>query len=687
VTAVVAVILVRLLSVSQRYPFYFIWDMDHIVELDSLLVNSGLLPDNISHPGFGMYFLETSSQKVARAVNVISVSTLSDVEESLNPVAAVAELTDFIRRHTPFLCTAIVLILWTALILNFALPWWCGLLCLLVLGSQEALTYHSSMIRVEVYSVFFWSCATLAAAGVARMRRAPLRGLGHLGVGLLCGLAFLTKVQALFYLVGTVCILLLFESLAQDGTDHPWPLVSRRHVYGLISLSLLSLVFFSSLTAVAFATDIPVGVATFSKTYVITPLAWGLGLGMVGLLAVHVMTLTSDRISPGCQRIAALLTVLAAGFCLSFGFHFLIDLQPAVAWTYLVYDFKMLFLRNTFYEFDPSAIWPVIVNFVGHNPLLYLSHLGLLAVLVIGAYKHFLRVSRQQIYLCAVATLIVTVNLALGSRFILRDSIWAEMLITFLSVSYFAMIVTLSVRYRRFLGVAGAILMVALFAINCILSHEMLKRIDANFNQYGWRPDRWTAEVYTFNQQRYTKILREKYDKDNLPLALRAAIDHQRIRSIAEFVFPNQSPNHRNIGVAAVGLPVWAQFQNYRIADLPAALQRAIVVDPSSVLIDARQLFRPEWVRAQSEAFDKFRASGSTDVLAVLTRHDLQILMFVRGDDFTKFQNSLIQATALTITLRNGAERLEMKGLEITNYSEIPVRDCTYNYFFVIVPA
>src|SRR5476649_1571984 len=185
IAAIVALTLVRLISVSERYPYYFIWDLDHVTELDTLLINSGLLPDHLGHPGFGMYLLLTTSEKAARAVGAISIATLDDVEASINPIAGMAERTDYLRRHTPYVCLAIVLMLWAALRLMFRLPWWCVLLFLLLLASQESLTYHASMIRTEIFSVLFWSAATLAAAIVARATTTWSRDGGHLAVGLM----------------------------------------------------------------------------------------------------------------------------------------------------------------------------------------------------------------------------------------------------------------------------------------------------------------------------------------------------------------------------------------------------------------------------------------------------------------------------------------------------------------------
>jgi hypothetical protein len=701
VAATVSLMLVRLISVSQRYPYYFVWDMDHVAVLDSLLINSNVRPDNFGHPGFGMYLALTASQKAARALNVISISTLTDVEESLNPIAGMAEMTDYSRRHSPFLCVAIVLMLWTALCLTFKVPSRYGFLFLLLLGSQESLTYHAAPTRSELSSVFFWSAATRAAAAAATTPRTPVRALGVLGVGLLLGLSFLAKVQALLYLAATICIVLLFISLA-DEERRP-PAVSRRRLYALTSLSVLNILCFTGLTIVAFRThipdgimmfasadaimsfrsQIPGGVFTFAYGYGITAPAVGVALGLLGLLLVLLRALTRNDVPREGLRVAALMTVLAAGFFLSFGLHFLLLSDRAVSWTYLVYDFKVLFFRHTYLIAVQPSWATTAADFFTHNPLLYLAHLALLVTLAVGRSRNAIRVSLAQLLLCAAATALALVNLRVGVRFVLRDAIWAEMLVNFLSLAYFAIIVTRARQHRARLSAAGATLIAALVAVNGILSQTMLKRIDANYNQYGWRPEQLAAEVFNGNQHRYTAILDTKYDEDTRAVALRAATDHAAIRRTVEFVFPAQSPNHRYIGMAVEKLPVWTRYPNYKIAELPPSLKGAIVVDASSLPIHGR-LYQEKLVREPSEYLDKFKASASTDVLPVLTRHDLRILMFVRGDDFLTLQGTFVKPTPFTIALRSESETLEMKGLEITNYSELPVRNFAHNYFFVL---
>ena len=149
------------LSISLSYPFYFIWDMDHSIVTDILLIQSGELPESMSHPSFGMYLLLHFSQKIAYYLGHLSVLSMEDLSVSLNPLSAYAELTVLARLHSVFLALGIVLLLWISLRILFKPSLFVSLIILVFLGCQESLIYHSSMIRSEFYSVFFWAGSIL----------------------------------------------------------------------------------------------------------------------------------------------------------------------------------------------------------------------------------------------------------------------------------------------------------------------------------------------------------------------------------------------------------------------------------------------------------------------------------------------------------------------------------------------
>ena len=138
-SAVIVLLLAWHILISCDYPYYFIWDMDHITCLDTVLIQSGLLPDQICHPSFGMYLPLFFSEKIAHLFGVLSALDLEDIAGSLNPLAAMAELTDFVRLHSPFLSVGIAVLLCLAMYLMFGMSRWYLLFFLVFLGTQESL--------------------------------------------------------------------------------------------------------------------------------------------------------------------------------------------------------------------------------------------------------------------------------------------------------------------------------------------------------------------------------------------------------------------------------------------------------------------------------------------------------------------------------------------------------------------
>jgi hypothetical protein len=67
-----------------------------------------------------------------------------------------------------------------------------------------------------------------------------------------------------------------------------------------------------------------------------------------------------------------------------------------------------------------------------------------------------------------------------------------------------------------------------------------------------------------------------------------------------------------------------------------------------------------------------------------MTRSDLKVLLFVSPDDVPRLLSKQIVRTPYKIVLRNAVSSLELHGLEITNYCEVPLDKITQKFFFVI---
>lgn len=686
VSVVVLLLLAWHISVCCDYPYYFIWDMDYIASLETVLIQSGLRPDHICHPGFGMNFFLFFSEKIAEVFGVLSVLNLDDVAASLNPLAGMAELTAFVRLHSPFLSVGIGVLLCMAIYRIFDISRWYLLFFLVFLGAQESLTYHSSMVRTEFYSVFYWSGAVLAMAIAAKSSSSIGRFASLLATGLLLGLSLLTKIQSLFYLAVLPVLAILVFSFFQDVHSQQCRAITRKGVPWLLAVSLFNVIAFLFLGIASHLTPIPPGIPTWAAAFRVTPIFVIFFLALLGLFLCQLFSYRTDRISSDVFRSCSFLSIIAAGFILSFAFHFLLYSDGAVSLNYMLLNFKMMFLREPklLKITEPSAYISNFLSFLYYNPLLFIVNIVLNVLLVLGHRFRFVRITKSQLALCLVTTCLAFVNIAVGTRFILRDILWAEVLLNFLSLFYFSILLSRATRYRPILIRLGGGLLVVLFFVNCAHAANMPERIDANFNHYGWRQDKWFSWVYGGNQRRYEEIIRKKYNAAAAWIAGTKAADHKRIRRTVDFVFKNQPITHRNIGIVFEGFSAWSADSDYRITEVPPALRGDILADNASVGLKQDFFFREEHVKGDSEYLNKFRKPSSGERISVLTRRDLQIFLFVQPDDVSALVSEVITQTPYKIVLRNNKQTIRLQGLEIKNYCEIPLAKITRKYFFVI---
>jgi hypothetical protein len=311
-------------------------------------------------------------------------------------------------------------------------------------------------------------------------------------------------------------------------------------------------------------------------------------------------------------------------------------------------------------------------------------HVVLTLLLVFGYLKRFVRVTKFQVVLCVLASCIAFVNVIVMTRFKLRDIIWEEVLINFLSLFYFAILVSRAKGGNLRLAKVGGCLLVLLFLVNCVHVYNTPDRIDANYTQYGWRTDKWFSAIYGGNQRKYSEIMRDKYDNTTAWVAGAKAIDHRRIRRAVDFVFKNQAITHRNIGIVFEGFSAWSADLGYKIRQAPPALKGAILVDNASVALKSKTFFKEECVREHSDYMDKFKKSSSAGRISVLTRPDLKVFLFVDSGDLSGLVSEEIVGTPYKVVLQDGNRSIELEGLEIKNYSEIAMDRLSEKFFFVI---
>jgi hypothetical protein len=686
-SAVIVLLLAWYILVCCDYPYYFIWDMDHVTCLDTVLIQSGLLPDQICHPSSGMFLPLFFSEKIAHFFGILSALDLAEVAGSLNPLAAMAELTDFVRLHSPFLSVGVVVLLCMAIQVIFRMSRWWVLFFVVFLGVQESLTYHSSMVRTELYGVFYWGGAVLTMAAVVKTSGPVKRYAGLLATGVLLGLCFLSKVQSLFYLAAAPVLLLLMFSFSEDSQKKGRRGLTSKGAFRVLAVSLFNVVAFVLLCIFSYSTTIPQGAPTWAAAFQVTPIAALFFLALLSLFLCQLYLHLTNKVSSDVFKFSSFFSVIGAGFILSFALLFLFYSDAALSLQYILLNFKIVFLRVPEPQFgvSPSLYIPDFLLHVRYNPTLFIVHIALISLLVFGHLRGFVRITKYQAVLCLVVTCLAFVSVAVVTRVIPRDILWKEVLLNFLNLFYFAILVNRADRNQLTLTRVGGGLLILLLLVNLSHTYDMPKRIDAHYTQYGWRADRFFGTTYEGNQLKYSRIMRERYNNTTAWVAETQAVDHRQIRRAVDFVFKNQAVTHRNIGIVFEGFSAWGDDLDYKITEVPPALRAAILVDNASVELKNKTFFKEEYVRKQSEYMDKFKKPSSSGLMSVLTRPDLKIFLFVYANDVSHLVSEEIVQTPYKIVLQNTGQTIELQGLEIKNYCEIPLDKISRKFFFVIL--
>jgi len=678
------------LTISRAFPYYFLWDMDLVVGLDCLLIGGGLLPDHIHHTGFGLYLLTSWAHLGAYAWGLVSALDLGQLAQALNPLVCLAELIDFLRRLSPWACLGLVLLLWSCLRVMFRPGLVLGLLSLLALGALPSLLYQAALIRTELYSLLFWAAAVLSL--VLAARAAGPRRLAWLGVaGLLLGLTLLTKVQSAFYVAAAPLFYPLAGFLAESEPAALWPAPTSRAATLALALALFGLAAFALVLWRAYAIPIPEGIGAFMFRFEVglTKRALLVLALLVGLPAYLAWGLRRGRTAGRVYAAAGGLAWLLLGFMGSLAMHFLVLGDPGQAWRYLLLDFKMTFLREGFHLGLLGQRWDLF-SYCWLTVLAHLASLGLLA------WANFRRQNaslRRVLYTALLLSALAFAGVLLSDRFILRDLVWVETLLTFLTLCYLlAAARFLSHRWAAPLaatGLAGALALAALLG-----SLSMPSQIDANVNQYGWSPARYFQGVFGANQRRFDQIMRQRYGGRDLPASWAfselgaQAYRHAEIRRLWGFVLRNLGPDLKRVGAVLPGQPMWLGRPGWRIKTAPPELARALLIDAHGLPPSPRGFLQKELIWRHSEYLDKAAPPPEEPALALLPRSDLQVYVFVPPERLEALRRTGLSPgrESPRIQATKSEQVIHLIGLEVTRYSVLPLAALGQDYFLVIRP-
>jgi hypothetical protein len=670
---------------ERHYPYYFSWDMDLATIEDNYLLHSGLGPTHINHTGFGMYLALQPAQRVGHALGVVSGIDLATLAGSLSPVAVAAELTDYTRATCPYVSLLVVVALWLGLVLLLRPKPAVSLLALLALGASECFLYQSTVIRSETYSALALCAAILPLTGAIRSRRPPWIAALLVVAGTLLGLAYLTKMQSAFH-AGLLAPAFLAGAAIlgkREETRAPLAELGRPRLAWLIVVAV-DLAAFVGLLLIALRTEVPLELATWTKDYRVMPHTMAVIGGLTALLAIEIYAFARKRPSR-LLGVTSGLGLVFLGVLLAFTLHFALLPTLGMGWRYLLYDFKMVFLRPTYASGEAAHVY--LERLVGHlslQPAMYVVHGASLAVVVVAAATR--TVPWRRVIFFAVLTLLSLVAIPIASRLILRDELWVELLMVSLTVGY-----CLSVLGQARLPVRAAAwaTLGALLVVNLFQDAHVIERTEAIYPRYCWDARFWATNPLGGEQLRYRKLMDHHYGTQEAaiqPAILKHALRIKEARKLTASVLRSVDVDATAIGLLHPGMPVWRQDLGWRLKSFPEPLRETLVVDVAASPWLKTGFLNPERVGCGDCYLDYRADAPSVPAMAVLARQDVQALLFVEPQDLQSVSPGAKAESLSQIELSSPSGSLTLLGVVLPTYSVIERTKLTGRFFMVINP-
>lgn len=471
------------LLLQRQMPLYANWDMDLMTTVDVLQSQEGKLPQHINHTALGMVIPLHWLAKVLP----LSAGTLSDVIASPLPLVPLTEANTWLRQTAPWVGALTMLLL----MLGFASQskgsgvgfWtWLGLAAV-VISLPSFWNFQLLLIRTEQWAILWFALAFFL------LQRPGLKTdslWSWLGVFFFVGVGLVTKYQGLF--VATGFLLLAWARLEKTG-PRAWPAWPHKGAV-VVALSLFLLLSSWSLWAL-----IPHHFARFTRA--IFPNVFFLGTLFV-LLFPLVLPFLTWRISwvRLQQKPLVLLSILAwcfgVGLMGSFLLHFVTTLGFASSWEYLLFDWKLMFLRLPDTSMSVAKMnGPFLWSLLAHGPLL-------LAWIILARRAWPEQRSPEQKFILLAYGILLLLSLKFVARGGWQDAIWNEVLI----VMGFALVWP----KRRASFTAILLLLVCLAQVARIGLDS--SRASLMFSEHKMS-DFW-KEPYESPENLYTETLREK---------------------------------------------------------------------------------------------------------------------------------------------------------------------------------
>lgn len=675
---------------SLSFPYYFAFDMDLAAAAESLNINSGKPAYAVIHSGYGMYVVNSLTHRLASSVGLVSVLTLSELDSALNPIAVIAELTDFFRLQSPLVVLVIVLALWSAFSLFFRWPRLYSLGLLIAIGTLESLAIQASLIRYELYSIFFWSLAIVCVAVWVRIKRQEASWAMLFLIGLFLGMSLLAKYQSIFNIamVFTLAPLLLLdqprflEHLSQPVS------AAQRKIMDALSIA----VFVSWTMLFVFAFRQPRSPVLFQQALEPGGLSL-IGAAFLGLIGsctlTHLMLRALKRHTPALLRTLFSIHVILIGVLVAVLSPLVLYSNLSTGWEYAISNtHATFFIQSQAVSSSISESFEKLTDLIVYQPATYAIYLISILILLAGILSRRFRVPRIYALSPLFTTVIVVAGTLFAVRPVARDLIWTDTMLLLPSFIYLGIIVRYwpSPKWIPHL-LASSALVIILF-VNGIHLLDFRPQFAAHQARYGWVSAEFFGTFYTSPE--YNAIMSDHYPEESMPSSAFRARRFREDKQIASNVFQNLHVGLDSMSFVETGRPVWKNDQRWKIQSFPEKYEDSLVVDVSWQVPENKYFFTD--VRGFVEKLDHIvEAPKRGKPLSILSKRDLDVLIFVELHDYQGLHgtNPWLLGPELPkrrrrITVHDGTSERTLFGLTVNQYAVIQTEKIAHPFFFVI---
>ena len=585
-------------DVEQRFPRYYMWDIDLTTTADVLLLTDGEIPGSFAHPARGMYWFQGAALWINHRMGGVSLGSAEGLQTAIQPFWAASEVTTFLRSLSPVAALLLVLFLWQSVVINLRLPDWLKALMLLTAGTLPCIAFNVASIRSEMFAVFYWFIAFL----LLRFAFSTVRVWPHLmlslSAGIALGLCYMSKTQS----IATIVLFGIFVILLHELRERDLPTTDLSRVGRSLTLchGIANLLFFLLLFLKTNQMEIPKEYITFADFEGTTIFGKIFSAGYLSLALLAIIVAWGQRWSKPFTAIAVALNCVASGFLIAYLTHFIFAKDFSTGLNHLLFTFRVqlwgksnLAIAGNVRSFGELLSYPyaekLATLFARHGVVMGFflgSGILLLATKTLG----LIRLRWSALAWLSLTYLLLFASFVLANRLQNKDDIFFHPFAIGMTCFASALVVHNYIG-RRVEWIQG-FLALALTVLTIWQFRDFRDSIDRETADdwiltSGYHEARFTRGVFPA-QGPYSAI------DDRIPgnqERLRINADRTQIyKNAAMVTFPKQPVSLLGLGAAFPNFFLWQSEPNTRLTEVPQPFLGAVVVDPTHFIATDNRL-------------------------------------------------------------------------------------------------